>query len=103
MRNFKKLFASVTAVLMLATAFPTTVLGSTYASELEDAYNYSYEMGVTTMDSIDDANMYGSLTRIALAKMIAYWAQDVLGLTPDTSKDCEFADVSADLDADYDN
>jgi len=54
------------------------------------------------MDSIENANMYGSLTRVALAKMMANFAMDVLGLTPDTSKDCSFSDVSEALDAQYD-
>lgn len=104
MKNFKKLFAGITTVLMLAATFPTTVLGSTsYSGELLDAYDYAYANGVTTMDTIDNANMYGSLTRIAMAKMMANWAMNILGLEPDTSKDCSFPDVSSALDAQYDN
>lgn len=87
---------------MLATMVPTT-FAATYSDELEGAYDYAYENGITTMDSIDNANMYGSLTRIALAKMIANYAMDVLGLTPDTDKECSFPDVSDSLDAQYDN
>jgi hypothetical protein len=77
--------------------------GATYSDELQDAYKYAYAHEVTTMTSIDNANMYGSLTRIALAKMIANYAINVLGMTPDTSKACTFTDVTAALDAQYDN
>jgi hypothetical protein len=55
------------------------------------------------MTSIDNADMYGSLTRIAMAKMLANYAINTLGLEPDTTKTCSFPDVSADLDAQYDN
>ena len=47
--------------------------------------------------------MGGKLTRIAMAKMIAKYAINVLKLTPDTSKACTFADVTAALDTQYDN
>jgi hypothetical protein len=48
--------------------------------------------------------MYGPLTRIAMAKMLSQYAINVLGQTPDTSKVVpNFPDVSAKLDADYNN
>lgn len=88
---------------MLATLLPVATFGASYSDELEGAYDYAYENGITTMSSIDNANMYGSLTRIALAKMIANYAMDVLNLEPDTDMDCSFPDVSASLDAQYDD
>ena len=98
------MFASVAIVAMLASSIPTTVLGAaTYSDELQGAYDYAYGNGITTMSSIENANMYGSLTRVAMAKMMANYAIEVLGQTPDTSKVCEFPDVSAALDAQYDN
>ncbi len=54
------------------------------------------------MTSIETANMYGSLTRVALAKMMSNFAMTVLDKDPDTSKSCSFADVSDALDAQYD-
>ena len=98
------MFASVAIVAMLATAIPTTVLGAaSYSDELQGAYDYAYGNGITTQSEIDTANMYGSLTRVAMAKMMANYAMEVLGKTPDTTKDCAFPDVSPALDAQYDN
>jgi hypothetical protein len=55
------------------------------------------------MASIDDADMYGNLTRVAMAKMVANYVLD-LGLQElDTTKECTFPDVSEALDAAYDN
>jgi hypothetical protein len=55
------------------------------------------------MDSIDNADMYGNLTRVAMAKMVANYVLD-LGLQElDTDKECNFPDVSASLDEAYDN
>jgi len=104
MKNFKKLFASLAIVAMLASTVPTAVLGTgSYSDELEGAYDYAYTLGITTQSTIDTANMYGSLTRVAMAKMMANYAIEVLGLIPDTSMTCEFPDVTAALDAQYDN
>ena len=38
-----------------------------------------------------------------MAKMLSQYAINVLGKTPDTNKKCEFGDVSAELDAQYNN
>jgi hypothetical protein len=47
--------------------------------------------------------MYGNLTRVAMAKMVANYVLD-LGLQElDTDKECNFPDVSASLDEAYDN
>jgi hypothetical protein len=55
------------------------------------------------MASIDDADMYGNLTRVAMAKMVANYVLD-LGLQElDTTKECKFPDVSVALDTAYDN
>ena len=103
MKTLKKLFSVSAIVALLGTLAPMYAFGATYSDELQDAYKYAYAHKVTTMTSIDNANMYGNLTRIALAKMIANYATDVLGMTPDTSAKCTFTDVTAALDAQYDN
>jgi hypothetical protein len=104
MKKFKKLFSIVAIAAMLGTAVPVAVLGAaSYSDELQGAYDYAYGNGITTQSSIDTANMYGSLTRVAMAKMMANYAIEVLGQTPDTSLDCTFPDVSSALDAQYDN
>jgi len=89
------LFASLAIVAMLGTAVPTTVLGAaSYSTELQGAYNYAYGIGVTTQSSIDTANIYGSLIRSNMAKMMVNYAKEVKGMTPDTSKTCTFTDVA---------
>lgn len=47
------------------------------------------------MSSIDNANMYGNITRAEMAKMLSVYATEVLGLTPDTSKACTFTDIDS--------
>lgn len=91
---FKKTFAVITALLVVATTLPAGAMGSSsYSAELEGAYDYAYDQEITTMDSIDSANMYGQLIRAHLAKMMSEYAQDVVGLTADTSADCDFIDM----------
>lgn len=97
MFNLKKLFASVTAFAVVASTFAAVPANAQYSAELDGAYNYAYGIGITTMDSIDAANMYGSLTRAAMAKMMSVFAEDVLGRTADTTKDCNFADLTDSL------
>ncbi|MBQ7074208.1 hypothetical protein IJM86_03995 [bacterium] len=68
---------------------------------MNNAYIFAYKNGITTMETIEKADMYGNLTRVALAKMISNYAIEVLKLQPDTSKECKFKDVSEKLDKDY--
>ena len=74
-----------------------------YSMEERAAYDYAYKNDITTMTSIDKANMEWNLTRIAMAKMLSNYAINILWLTPDTTKNCYFSDVSSDLDKQYDN
>lgn len=74
-----------------------------YSDELMSAYNFAYNNWITTMNNIDDADMYWSLTRIAMAKMISQYTKNILWIYPDISLDCYFHDVSSNLDYMYDN
>ncbi len=67
------------------------------------AYDYAYSKWITTIDNIDNANLYWNISRIELAKMISYYAINVLKKTPDTTKICEFWDISKELDEQYFN
>ena len=78
-------------------------VSSAYTTEEIQAYNYAYQNGITTMTSIDRADMWWNLTRVAMAKMLSNYAINVLWLIPDTSKDCFFWDVNYVLDDQYDN
>jgi hypothetical protein len=93
--NFKKLFASTLSVLMLVMTFAPVIntAKGAYSDELEGAYDYAFSKGSTTMDTIDTSNVYGTLIRSHMAKMLSAWATEVLGLTPDTSATCEFTDI----------
>ena len=77
----------------------------TFAYSLEDkqAYNYAYQNWITTMPTIERANMWWNLKRIEMAKMLSNYAINILGLAPDTTKNCNFSDVSSNLDYQYDN
>ena len=70
-----------------------------YSEEFQKAYDFAYKNGITTMDSIDKANMNGYITRAEMAKMISNYAKNILWKTPDTTKSCLFlnSNVSADL------
>lgn len=74
---------------------------SNYSQEYQDAYDYAYSQWITTVTPIYKANIYGWLTRIAMAKMISKFAINVLWIVPDSSLDCSFIDVSEELDSWY--
>ena len=73
-----------------------------YSEEMNNAYEFAYDNWITTINTIDRARMNGTLTRIEMAKMLSNYAINVLWKTPDTSKQCNFLDVSNSLDAKYD-
>ena len=58
---------------------------------------------MTTYGSIETANMEWSITRAAMAKVIAKFAKNIMWLEPDKSKSCYFSDVTEDLDRKYSN
>ena len=65
-----------------------------YISEYDHAYAFALEHGITTKQTIEEADMSGILTRSQMAKMIANYAINVLGQMPNTSIVCPFADLS---------
>ena len=74
-----------------------------FSQEMREAYQYSYERNITTINDINKADMNWWLTRIAMAKMLSNYAINSLGRKPDTSRVPNFKDVSSKLDADYNN
>lgn len=74
-----------------------------YSQEMNDAYQFAYEHGITTMDSIQKADMEWWLTRIAMAKMLAYYAINILSMKPDETRVNKFKDVTDKLSSQYDN
>lgn len=97
-----KLFISFQAIIVAIFIWNIT-LSTIYSVEFTDAYNFAYKNGITTMNSIDKADMNWWLTRIAMAKMLSQYAINILWKTPDKSKTITFPDVSSKLDNDYNN
>ena len=85
------------------TVDPQGVATNGYTNEMNDAYEFAYANWITTMKSIDEAEMLDGLTRIAMAKMLSQYAINVLGKSPADVEVPNFTDVSADLDAEYAN
>jgi predicted transcriptional regulator len=103
MNSKQKICAIAAGVMAVSNVMPAGVLGADYSEELQEAYKWAYKNSVTTMNTIDQANMYGNLTRIAMAKMLANYAINNLGKKPNSSIDCTFRDVTSAMDKAYDN
>lgn len=58
--NIKKMLTTLSAMVVAVTmVMPSaSVFGAEYSQELQDAYNWAHEKGITTMSTIDNANMY---------------------------------------------
>ena len=99
----KKLLCLFGAFLTALASIPASVFAASdsYSPELQDAYQFAFQNSITTMDSIDKANMNGWLTRIAMAKMLANYAMNILGKKPANTIVPKFLDVSEKLDDDY--
>ena len=75
-----------------------------YSKEMNDAYEYAHNNWITTTNSIEKAKMNSPLTRIAMAKMLSYYAINVLGQNPDTTKWTPlFNDVTSKMNSQYNN
>jgi len=72
------------------------IAGSTYSTELNNAYLRAYKYNITTMPSVQRANITDSLVRKDMAKMISNFAINVLGKNVSTgSTSCSFSDISS--------
>ena len=71
-----------------------SIVWSTYSTERNNAYLYAYSIGITTMWTIQLANLDGNLIRSHMAKMMVNYAIKVLDRTPDTWALCEFDDIA---------
>lgn len=74
-----------------------------YSREYKQAYSWAYNNWVTTMSTIDKANLYWNITRIELAKMISNFAINVLKKPLRETSGCKFDDITSALDKQYDN
>lgn len=81
-------------IALLALLLMPTTSAETYTNELQTAYSYAFTIGITTQGTIDSANMYGSLIRSHMAKMMVNYGKEILGITPDSSLTCTFSDIA---------
>ena len=75
----------------------------TYTQEFQQAYKFAHEKWITTMPTIQEAQMNGKLTRIAMAKMLSQYAMNVLWQKPANIITPKFNDVSDKQNSDYDD
>jgi len=67
---------------------------STYSDELNQAYVFACNMWITTMPTIQTADMMWPLLRKHLAKMISEFSMWILWNSPEMTKVCEFDDMN---------
>lgn len=73
--------------------WPCSIDWSVYTYELNWAYQYACRVWITTMDTIQKADMVWPLLRKHLAKMASEFAMNELWMEPDKSKVCKFNDM----------
>ncbi len=74
-----------------------------YVDEYPESYRWAFKNWITTQSTIEKANMYWEITRIELSKMVSNYAINVLNKKVDTSKKCQFSDISDKLNIQYDS
>lgn len=62
--------------------------------ELQQAYQFAYGIGITTMPTASQARLCDGVTRAEMAKMMVNYAQSVTTLSEDSSRACNFDDIS---------
>ncbi len=66
---------------------------SPYSLELTNAYTWAHTYGITTMPTIQQANLDWYVLRKHLAKMISEFALQFVNMTPDAHRNCIFPDM----------
>ena len=72
-----------------------------FSEESQEAYAFAYKKWITTMPTIQKANMNWRLTRIAMAKMLSNYAINILGKKPANKVVPKFKDINEKLNEDY--
>lgn len=67
---------------------------ATLSTEIKQAYDYALANGITTQNTLQDADALGKLTRAHMAKMIVNFAEWPLHQRTDNSTGCNFNDIS---------
>lgn len=71
-----------------------SIFASRYSKERNDAYLRAYNLWIINANTIQKANLEGVLYRKIAAKMASEFAMKVLNILPDTTRTCEFDDIS---------
>lgn len=71
-----------------------SIAESPFITDVNNGYLYACGIGVTSAPTIQEADMEGKLIRSHMAKMIVSYATKVNGMKPDTTKSCNFDDVT---------
>lgn len=85
---------SISIPLRPSIAVSWDISNSPYSHEINEAYQRAYSIGITTIPTIQKANLTGTLIRKYAAKMISEFAINVLKHTPDNLVICNFNDLS---------
>jgi len=71
-----------------------SIVWSNFSTEFNNAYLYAYGIGITTMQTIQKADMEWKLIRSDMAKMMVNYAIKVLDRTLNTWTNCTFTDLA---------
>jgi len=71
-----------------------SIVGSSFTDEFNQGYLYACHIWITTMQTIQQADMTWFLIRSNVAKMISNYAIKVLKRTPNTWAICSFGDIA---------
>lgn len=71
-----------------------TVIDNWFSKEYNDAYLFAYNNKITTMPSIEEANMNWEIIRTEIAKMLANWVKSI-GYYADPNISCNFTDTAS--------
>ena len=66
----------------------------TYSTEMQEAYEWAYENWIISDSSIDDANLYDTLTNIELADIMNNLCKNILLCSKDISNSCTYSDTA---------
>lgn len=85
---------SIWAIPAPITSSKGSIVNSPFSVEMNTAYLYAYDIGITTMNTIQKANIEGNLIRAHMAKMMVNYAVNVLEQKPNTWMLCIFTDIA---------
>ena len=71
-----------------------TVIDNWFSKEYNDAYVFAYNNKITTMPSIEEANMNWEIIRAEIAKMLANWVKSI-GYYANSNTPCNFTDTTS--------